>query len=277
MRNTIRSRRFYRRLLWVAIPSLAVAIPAVVLAGAAAPPPQPSGSPPPELTVPPPPSNPAAPWMIELSGVIHSAAPDGSLPSGCATMLGTRVCVPAVTVDGTTVSDVSILTDLVGLATRPTGAGGSSVPSVPTMPNRATIISRLQSSSMVQEAVAQAIQDELLYESDGGSAQSDHAAAVATAQQELSAYEQDPAAGEAAGIVPQGMSAQEYFLSAPVIEGYQRGLAIAYERHVLAASGVSVSTWVAQQLLTKQVLIDGQAPGFSIAGALTASSSGPGA
>jgi hypothetical protein len=126
---------------------------------------------------------------------------------------------------------------------------------------------------MVQEAVAQATEDELLYETGRGSAQSDHAAAVAIAQHELSAYEADPAAAAAAGVVPQGMSAQQYFLSAPVISGYQRGLAIGYERRVLAASGVVVSTWVAQQLLTKPIVIDGQAPTFSVVGALTVASS----
>jgi hypothetical protein len=206
-------------------------------------------------------SNPVDPWMVALGQVIHSAPSDGSLPGGCATLLGDRVCVPQVEVDGRQVSQVAILVDMLGEATRPSGSSG-------TLPDKVTVISTMRAAGTEQQAIASAVVDELLYQAGLRTATRVPQTAQAMAQQELNDYLTDPAAGQAAGIVPPGVTPQQYFMSPTMIEGFEHGVVISDERSTLAASHTDVAVWVRQQIAEHVILINGGAPGFSLAASL---------
>lgn len=258
MRHLLRPRILHRRLLLSALVAAgAVGLATPAIASAVTAPQPPIGPAPVPVTSPPSIANPIAPWTAALGEVIHSAPSDGSLPGGCATLLGNRVCVPQVTVDGTSVSQVEILEDMLGLATRPSGSS---------WPQKAAVIAALQEPTIQQEATASAVGNELLYQQGMTITNGSLQTARSVAQQELSSYLADPAAGQAAGIVPAGMSPQQYFLSAPVINAFQRSEVINTEESALVASHVDVGTWVRQQMATHTTLVNGLAPTFSLAG-----------
>jgi hypothetical protein len=207
-------------------------------------------------------SNPVVPWMRALSETIHAAPSDGALPGGCATLVGHRICVPRVTVDGTTLSQTAILTQMLGIATRPTSSTS--------LPDSAQIIAALSAATIQQQAIASTVADQILYQSAGTAiASTSTAAARALAQEELQAYLADPAAGQAAGILPPGVSPQQYFASQAMLGAYQRLAIIRGQTSAITGSHMTVGTWVRQHLAGHVVLVDGAGPAFSLASALT--------
>lgn len=207
-------------------------------------------------------SNPVVPWMLALSEMIHAAPSNGALPGGCATLAGHRICVPRVTVDGTTLSQVAILTQMLGIATRPTSSTS--------LPDSAQIVAALSAAKTQQQAIASTVADQILYQAAGIAVTSTStAAARALSQEELQAYLADPAAGQAAGILPPGVSPQQYFASTAMLSAYQRLAIIGAQTSAITASHMTVGTWVRQHLAGYVVLVDGAGPAFSLANALT--------
>lgn len=206
-------------------------------------------------------SSTVAPWMLALSETIHAAPSNGALPGGCATLVGHRICVPRVTVDGAALSQVAILTQMLGLATRPTTS---------TLPDLAQIVAALSAPKTQQQAIASTVADQVLYVAAGTAITSTSAAAARTFTQEaLQAYLADPAAGQAAGILPPGLSPQQYFGSPAMLGAYQRLAIIRGETSAITATHTTVGTWVRQHLAAHIVLIDGAGPAFSLASTLT--------
>jgi hypothetical protein len=207
-------------------------------------------------------SNPVEPWMLALSETIHEAPSDGALPGGCATLVGHRICVPRVAVDGTILSQVAILTQMLGVATRPTSSTS--------LPGSAQIVAALSAPTTQQQAIASTVADQILYQAAGAAITSaSTAAARVLAQDELQAYLADPAAGQAAGILPPGVSPQQYFASTAMLGAYQRLAIIGDQSSLITASHMTVGTWVRQHLAGHVVLVDGAGPAFSLASALT--------
>lgn len=207
-------------------------------------------------------SSPVAPWMLALSETIHAAPSNGALPGGCATLVGHRICVPRVTVDGAALSQVAILTQMLGIATRPTSSTS--------LPDSAQIVAALSAPKTQQQAIASTVADQVLYVAAGTAITSTSAAAARTfAQEGLQAYLADPAAGQAAGILPPGLSPQQYFGSSTMLGAYQRLAIIRGETSAITATHTTVGTWVRQHLAAHIVLIDGAGPAFSLASTLT--------
>jgi hypothetical protein len=151
---------------------------------------------------------------------------------------------------------------MLGEATRPRGSATS-------LPSSATIVEVLKAPSIQQQAIAAAIADQVLYETASATITSASLqAAQSAARQELSAYLADPGAGQAAGIVPAGISPQKYFLSPTVISSYQRAAVINGHKSELAARHIGLASWMRQQLPTHVIVINGAAPSFSIANSL---------
>jgi glucose/arabinose dehydrogenase len=203
--------------------------------------------------------NDGIPWLVALNGVIRSA-PNGKLPNGCATLRGYRVCVPSVTVDSVPLSDVELLEGMLATATRATGDAE---------PSAAQVELVLRSDSDSQVAVANAVAEQLLFEQGMATIDSPLTQANAMARQQLAYYLADPAAGEVAEVIPAGVSAHQYFLSKPVISGYERLIAIGHEELVLTTDHVSLAAWITDQLTIHHVLVDGQMPTFSIPGLMS--------
>ena len=200
-------------------------------------------------------ANPVQPWSLALSQVIHSS-PSGQLRGGCATMVGQKFCIPDVTVDGKPLSQVSILIDMLAAATRPTGIA---------LPGSAQIIRTLSSSAVLQQAIANCVASEMLFAAATPSMRADSiVTGQSIAEQELQTYLKDPAAGEAADILPSGMSPQQYFLSPAMIGAFRDGAVIQNEEAALNASHVDVTIWVRQHFGAHVVRINGHAPGFSL-------------
>lgn len=198
--------------------------------------------------------NPIAPWTIAFGKVVNSN-PGGALPGGCAQLLTYQVCVPDVTIDGSAVSSVAVLERMLGFATRPVASGA---------PNEAAVFAVLGLATTRQQGIAFAVEDELLYREGLTNTTGSLETATAMANQELKNYLADPSAGLAAGIVPAGLTPQQYFLSQTTIASYQREVVIAHEKSVLAAAAISEASWFGQALTNHTILVDGAAPSFSL-------------
>jgi len=233
----------------------ATGMSAPIIVGAAANDHRPTGKPPAAVAQAPTLNTPGVQWLAALNGIIHSS-PSGKLPGGCAMVTSYRICAPRVSVDGQQLSDVTLVEEMLRLATRPSSNRA---------PSAADAIAALETPRIQNEAVARAVADRLLYQRGLAITTGLAALATAMAHQQLGYYLSYPAAGEADGIVPKGMSATEYFLSPPVVAGYERIIAIGREETVLAASHVSVATWIGQQLSSHVILVNGASPTFSVA------------
>lgn len=226
-----------------------------MIVGAAANDHRPTGSPPPVARVAPVLSNPDAQWLAALNVVIHSS-PTGNLPGGCASALTYQICAPHVSVDGVSVSDVALVEDMLSVATH--SSVGSQVPSL------RQVAATVGSPLIEEQAVARAVADQLLYQQGQTITSGALGLATTMAHQQLAYYLADPAAGDASNLVPKGMTASQYFLSAQVIAGYEHIIVIGREETALAASNVNVDTWVGEQTRRHVILVNGAPPAFSI-------------
>jgi hypothetical protein len=259
MKNIFRRPLRRRVMMWVIAPAIAVGISAPVVAMAIVDTHRPTGPPAASSGTAPSITNPVAPWMLALSNVIASS-PGGALPNGCATMVGYRLCVPQVTVDGSRVSDVALLESMLSVATRPRGLA---------LPDVASVIATLQNPATQQQAITSVVASELQYRAGLKITSGTLPMAQSMAQQQLQNYLADPAAGKAAGIVPAGSTPQQFFLSPTMIASYQRELTIGHQQSVMAAGGIDPATWVRQQLVGHQIRVNGAPPAFALAGAVS--------
>ncbi|MGH7746302.1 MAG: hypothetical protein ACREQ5_16310, partial [Candidatus Dormibacteria bacterium] len=207
------------------------------------------------------PSQGAPPAGSATTNAFGNLARNPSLISnGCATIDGIHVCVPAFSMDGQTIPPIVLIQRVLGAVTS-SGSGSAVSASDPTV---------------IQAAEASVLLDHLLYTeapNDGVSVTQDEAAAQA--QQELALYLNDPASGQAAGVVPAGMTPGAYFSSAAVVAGYQRAMTIGLERgHILskAPAGSDHQTvlvqWMKQVLPRHSVQVNGAPPTLGLADAL---------
>lgn len=204
------------------------------------------------------PQNPIARWSAALRQVETSAAGTGGvLAGGCATLNGVAVCVPHVTVDGAPVEDVLILEAMAGIATH---TGGT------TAPSDFAIAAALTTTATEQVAVGDAVDEELLYREGLKNAPANAMQMATTiAGQQLQLYLTDPSG--ATGVIPAGMTPQEFYLSPSTVAVYERGLILGHEKMVLASAGTDPGVWFRQELASHSVLIDGATPSFSLADA----------
>lgn len=207
---------------------------------------------------------------------------NGALSGRCATLNGVHYCVPEVMVDGQTISDVSLVSELVGLTTAPAGPGATApaytagTPAATTAATSEVVLSHLLATQA---------------KSDG--LEATEAQAAAEAQRELTAYQQTVAANPAAaaGVLPPGADARAYFTDPRTIAAYQVALSIGNERRKLErAAGIAppsglqsgpnagygqqlravYAAFLAHQLTTHQVRINGAPPTEGLAQALPA-------
>lgn len=178
------------------------------------------------------------------------------LPGGCATIVRTRVCVPAVTVDRRRVPDLQVLAGDVAWVTAGPGRGHN-----------------MRSSGAVRAGVAGAV-FAVLIENAASHDRRIHvtrAQARRLAQHELSMYRSSPP--PCGLMIPRGETPRQYFLSARAIEGYREGLMVGRERdlilrHYPAMPPIAAfRRWLAGQLPHHTVRINGKRPSFSIAAA----------
>lgn len=233
----------------------ATGMSAPMIVGAASNDQRPTASPPAAIGKAPTLNIPGVQWLAALNAIIHSSS-TGNLPGGCAMLISYRICPPRVSVDGEQLSDVTMVDQMLNLATRSSSKR---------VPGAAQVIAALETLRLQEAAVANAVADRLLYQQGIAITTGLTGLATAIAHEQLGYYLSDPAAGGAQGIVPKGMSATEYFLSPPVIAGYERIIAIGREESVLAAAHVSVATWIGQQLGSHVILVNGASPTFSVA------------
>lgn len=173
---------------------------------------------------------------------------DGQVPGGCATLAGSRICVPAVAVDGKPISDIVLISQMIG---------------------------RAPGTRSIHEAVAASVLERLLYlEGRRAGIHGTQAQARTLAEGEMASYEKDPATRSLIPIPP-GLSARQYFLAPQTIDAYRVGIIVGRERTAILAghplsAAATFAAWMASVLPRHTVTVDGHAPEFSLPAALRA-------
>jgi hypothetical protein len=166
----------------------------------------------------------------------------GMLPNGCAAISGQQVCVPKITIDGTRIPDVDVLSQRAGRGTGPTAGRISIAFSVL---SRLFYLEGLKSGIKVTDAQARQV-----------------------AEAQLSAYQKNPTSRSATPL-PRGVSPREYFLDPSTIASYRTSLVMAQKRTSLLQSqmgkGADIfAVWLQGQLKHHTVLVNGKPPAFSL-------------
>lgn len=181
----------------------------------------------------------------------------GMLPGGCTWLAHDHVCVPRVTVDGHSLSDLAVLAGDVSEATNPSGRH-----------------LRLQSARAIHGGVSAAVFHDLVV----SAATRDHILvttkrARAFALHELRLYQAAPPQRRVISIIPRGMTAQQYFTSPQTVRSYRREMIFGRKRDRILhrypglRTGQAFRRWLQSQVPHHTIRLNGRKPGFSIADA----------